>query len=68
MLTRDPIIAALVAALEPLDAVRAAFIAGSAATGRLDELSDIDLFVFVAPGQVERAAKAIDDALRRCRR
>ena len=64
MLTRPQIINALTVALQPRDFVRAAFIGGSAATGRLDDLSDIDLFLFVVTGQIEPAAKAIDDALR----
>ncbi|HYD00850.1 MAG TPA: nucleotidyltransferase domain-containing protein [Phycisphaerales bacterium] len=64
MLTRRQITAALVAALQPLDAVRAATLAGSDATGRADDLSDIDIVVFVAPGHVEAAADAIDAALR----
>lgn len=64
MLTRHQITTALAAALQPRDFVRAAFLGGSEATGRSDDLSDIDLYLLVSPGQIEPAAQAIDDALR----
>ena len=64
MLTRRQITDALVATLQPMDSVRAATLAGSDATGRADDLSDIDIVVFVSPGHIEPAADAIDAALR----
>jgi hypothetical protein len=48
MLSRSTIIAAL-AKLETHDFIRAATLGGSDATGRADDLSDVDLFVLVAP-------------------
>jgi hypothetical protein len=67
MLSRPTIIAAL-AKLEIHDFIRAATLGGSDATSRADELSDVDLFVLVAPDKngsaIERAASAIEDVLR----
>jgi len=77
MLTRPAIIAAL-ANLKEHDFIRAGSLGGSDATGRADDLSDVDLFLLVAPdgdaskrtGQgsgstaIERAAAAIEDVLR----
>lgn len=67
MLTRDTIIQHLAQQLRPADELRAATLGGSDATGRADELSDVDLVVFVAPGLgregVERAVQRIDDAI-----
>ena len=34
------------------------------ATGRADDVSDVDLFLFASPGQIEPAARIIDDAIR----
>ncbi|HET9023022.1 MAG TPA: nucleotidyltransferase domain-containing protein, partial [Burkholderiaceae bacterium] len=45
---RRTMIEAVIARLLPLPAVRACFEGGSAATGRLDDYSDVDL-VIVAP-------------------
>lgn len=64
MLSRAAIIAALTTALEPDSLLRAAALGGSDATGRADNLSDVDLLLFVAPGATEHAAARIDDALR----
>ncbi len=65
MLTRPVIIAAL-ANLTEHEFIRAASLGGSDATGRADELSDVDLFLLVAPGDgsIERAAGAVEDTLR----
>lgn len=54
---RRALIEAVIARLLPLTAVRACFEGGSAATGRLDDYSDIDL-VIVAP--LDAAATAFD--------
>lgn len=64
MLDKATIVRTLVATLEPMDEVRLATLGGSDATGRADELSDVDLMLFVRPGAVEVAAGAIDGALR----
>ncbi len=52
-ITRKEIITALVAALKPLDYVDALWEAGAAAFKRLDEWSDIDLYVVVEDDHVE---------------
>jgi predicted nucleotidyltransferase len=67
---RRRVIEAVIARLLPLSAVRACFEGGSAATGRIDDFSDIDL-VIVAPlaaadaafDAVEAAARAADAPL-----
>ena len=64
MLTRNQIVQALAAGLQTHDFIRAASLGGSDATGRADDLSDIDLFLFVSPGGVEQAAQAVDGLLR----
>jgi predicted nucleotidyltransferase len=61
--TREHIIAALRQALEPLDHVNAMWLAGSAATGGLDELSDIDAVLDVADGRHGDAFAAAEAAL-----
>ncbi|MGE3107446.1 MAG: hypothetical protein AB7G11_00655 [Phycisphaerales bacterium] len=63
MLTRESIIAALTASLQPDPLIRAAALGGSDATARADERSDIDLFLIVRPGAIEHAASRIDAAL-----
>lgn len=63
MLTRQAITAAL-STLKSHDFIRAATLAGSDATGRADDLSDIDLVLFVTRGGIEPAAQAIDALLR----
>ncbi|MGH7292436.1 MAG: hypothetical protein ACREJT_14555, partial [Myxococcota bacterium] len=64
MLDKAMIVSALDAALQPMDEVRLATLGGSDATGRADEMSDVDLMLFVRPGEVEVAAGAIDGVLR----
>lgn len=64
MLDKATIINALTTTLEPMDEVRLATLGGSDATGRADEMSDVDLVLFVRPGTVETVAQTIDDALR----
>jgi hypothetical protein len=63
MLTRQSIISAL-AALQQQEFVRAASLGGSDATRRADDLSDVDLFLIVLPGAIEKTAQAVDDLLR----
>jgi hypothetical protein len=63
MLTRQSIITAL-GALSTHGFIRAASLGGSDATGRADELSDVDLVLFVTPGHVEQTAQAVDELLR----
>lgn len=63
MLTKPQIIHALTTHLEPQNHARAASLAGSDATGRADDTSDIDLFVFVMPGSIDQTASAIRAAL-----
>ncbi len=60
---RRNVIEAVIARLRPVAAVRACFEGGSAATGRLDDFSDIDL-VIVAPMSAAPAAfEAVESAL-----
>jgi hypothetical protein len=62
-LDKPTIIRVLAAALEPMPEVRAATLGGSDANARADELSDVDLFLIVAPGHTETAAAAVERAL-----
>ncbi len=65
MLTRQEIIKALDEGLRPNEDVRVAWIGGSDANGREDELSDVDLFVLAAKGKTETAAAAIESIVSR---
>src|SRR5262245_6772128 len=60
---REPIVEAVHAALAAIDAVEAAWIGGSAAFGRADELSDIDVAVVVPDEAVPRTFDAVEAAL-----
>jgi hypothetical protein len=62
-LTREQVIELLQAALEPLAWVNAAWLGGSDAFGRADELSDVDLQVDVDDGQVAATFGAVEAAL-----
>lgn len=62
-LTRARIRDAVRAALEPLDEVEALIECGSAAFGREDELSDLDLGVVVRDGAVEACFEVLEAAL-----
>lgn len=53
----------LVEQLGAWDSLRALFAGGSAATGRVDDLSDVDLVAIVTPGQVEAAFDRAEEAL-----
>jgi predicted nucleotidyltransferase len=61
--TARAIIDTLAAALAPLDVVNAMWLGGSAATGRTDELSDVDIQIDVADGRVADAFAAAEAAL-----
>ncbi len=63
MITRTDIITAVTAALEPQDGVLAMWEAGSAAFGRLDTYSDIDLLVVVEDDRVQAAFDYFEAAL-----
>jgi hypothetical protein len=63
ILTRQPILTALRAALEPLDYCLALWEGGAAAFRRVDEWSDIDLILVVQPGRVPDAFAVIEQTL-----
>jgi predicted nucleotidyltransferase len=60
---REAILHALVAALEPLPFVDAMWEGGAAAFDRLDEWSDIDLYVVSADDKVEETLRTVEAAL-----
>lgn len=62
-LTRQPILAALRAALEPLPYVHAMWEGGAAAFNRVDEWSDIDLQIAVDDGREGELFPLIEDTL-----
>lgn len=64
-LTRSEITSSLRAVLEPLPFVRAMWEGGSAAWGRDDAYSDVDLQLLVDDDQVEAAIAVCDDTLAR---
>ncbi|MDH5783044.1 MAG: hypothetical protein OEZ35_05205 [Candidatus Bathyarchaeota archaeon] len=63
-LTRDIIIQTLVNALEPLDYVHAFWEGGAAAFKRIDEWSDIDLYLVVNDKKVDKTFLAVEKALK----
>jgi hypothetical protein len=63
-LTRNLIIQALVKALRPLDYVHAFYEGGAAAFNRIDEWSDIDLYIVVNDEKVNETFLAIEKTLR----
>ena len=63
-LTREVIIKTLVNALRPLDYVHAFYEGGAAAFDRIDEWSDIDLYVVVDDEKVDDAFGAVETVLR----
>ena len=63
-LTRDIIVQTLIAVLKPLDYVYAFYEGGAAAFNRVDEWSDIDLYLVVDDDKVDEAFLAIEKALR----
>jgi len=62
-ITRDQIITALGAALEPLAHINAMWLGGSRAMGTQDEWSDIDVVLDVADGRHLDAFRAVEEAL-----
>ncbi len=63
-LTRDRVIQALVDVLEPLDYTQALWEGGAAAFGRIDEWSDVDLYLVVDEERVGEAFLAVENALK----
>jgi predicted nucleotidyltransferase len=63
-LTREGIISALVEALKPLDFVQAVYEGGAAAFKRIDEWSDIDIYLIVDDDKVAEAFQAAEKALK----
>lgn len=62
-LTRNIIVEALVDALNPLDYVHALWEGGAAALNRVDEWSDIDLYLVVDDAKVDDASIVVENAL-----
>lgn len=60
---RRRLVEAVIARLLPMTAVRACFEGGSAATGRLDDYSDIDLMIVAPLDHADAAFAAIESAL-----
>ena len=63
-MTRDAVIKTLVEALKPLDFVHAFYESGAIAFNRLDEWSDIDLYLVVDDGKADDAFVAVETALK----
>jgi len=63
LLTRDQVVAALHAALEPLDYTHAMWEGGAVSWGRVDAWSDVDLQVDVDDARVEEVFQVIERAL-----
>jgi len=63
-LTRDIVIQTLADALEPLDYVHAFWEGGAAAFDRIDEWSDIDLYLVVEDNKVDETFLAVEKALK----
>lgn len=63
-LTRDKIIRALIEALKPLNYTHALWEGGAVAFNRIDEWSDIDLYLLVDDDKVEKAFLAVEDVLK----
>jgi len=63
-LTRDIILQTLIDALEPRDYVHAFWEGGAAAFERLDEWSDIDLYLVVDDEKTDETFLAVEEALR----
>jgi len=63
-LTRKVIVQTLVNALEPLDSIHAFWEGGAAAFNRIDEWSDIDLYLVVDDKKVNETFLAVEKALK----
>jgi hypothetical protein len=64
ILTRDKIAQTLIEALKPLDYTQALWEGGAIAFNRVDEWSDIDLYLLVDDDRVDRAFLAVEEALK----
>jgi predicted nucleotidyltransferase len=64
IVTRDAVIKTLIKALEPLSYVHAFYESGAIAFNRLDEWSDVDLYVVVDDGRADDAFVAVEAALK----
>ena len=64
IVTRNALIKTLVEALKPLDYVHAFYESGAIAFNRLDEWSDVDLYVVVDDGKADDVFVAVEAALR----
>jgi hypothetical protein len=62
-LTRKAIIRTLVNSLEPIDYVRAFWEGGAAAFNRIDQWSDIDLYLIVQDDKIEDTVHEVEQAL-----
>lgn len=60
MLTRDQIIGRLASSLPAHECIRAAWLGGSDANARADAVSDVDLYLVVEPGSIERSAAHLE--------
>lgn len=63
MLTRETILKALQAAVEPLDTVDAMWQGGAAAFNRVDDWSDIDLQILAADDRIAEVVAVVEKAL-----
>jgi len=63
-LNRDIVIRTLVGALEPLDFVHACYEGGAAAFRRIDQWSDIDMYLVVDDHKVDETFRIVEDALK----
>jgi hypothetical protein len=63
-LTRNNIIQTLVNALQPLDYVHAFWEGGAAAFNRIDEWSDIDLYLVVDDTKIDETFLAVEEAIK----
>jgi len=63
-LTRDTIVRTLITALQPLNYVRAFYEGGAIAFNRIDEWSDIDLYLVVDDDKVDEAFFVVEDVLK----
>jgi hypothetical protein len=62
-ITRESIVEAVRAAVEPYAWVRAMYLAGSESFGRVDEWSDVDVGIAVLDGRVDDGFAAVESAL-----
>ncbi|HBS28737.1 MAG TPA: hypothetical protein DEB06_04640 [Phycisphaerales bacterium] len=63
MLTRAAVVESLSRLLRANEVFRAAWLGGSDANGRADEMSDVDIFFVHTPGRADEAERAFDGAV-----